>query len=497
MQKYINKISEKHLAVFAILLFAISVTPLLILGKYNVMASDDYSFGIGVYDTWTKTGSFWQSVKCAIEGAKDFYYGWQGIYSSSFLFRMCPMNFNFKLGFIVPVIMIGMFSISTFLIGRQIFVRWMGGDNLSYIYVGCMILFLFWQVIDTPYDGIYWYNGATHYVLMESFAFLMLTAVSGIIWTDSKRKMVIWCVLAALAGLLVGGGNLVTGLQAEIILVFLLIYTFVKARKKIVYVSAAWICYTVEFAANLLAPGNAARIGASWDGYPFITSIMLSFYNALIYFKQWTSLMVVLVWIATLPVMWQIGRRSQKKFAYPALVTLGVYCVISAMFTPTLFTLGVVGITRINNIIQMVYYLGLFSVTAYWFGWYTHRSKYALKHGESDCFDEKSDLYGKMATIIALVMVMGVWMFTVNKNTYTGISALRSIVKGDAQIFYEEELERREMYLDENMPNVIVEVHTARPYLFEDRDIKWDPDYWINQSVTHYYHKDSIVRRVE
>lgn len=497
MQKHIIKISEKNIALFSLFLFVFSIIPLLMLGRYNVMGADDYSYGIDVHDTWLSTGSFWQSVKAAAEHTKAIFFIWQGTYASCFLMSMCPMHFKFELSCIVPFIMIGMFSASTFLIGWQIFVRWLGGNKLLYTYIGCMLLFLFWQVIDTPYDGIYWYNGATHYVLMESFAFLMFAAVSAIIWTDSKRNTIIWCVLASADGLIVGGGNLVTGLQAEIILVLLLIYTFIKAREKALYIFIPWLSFSLGFAVNILAPGNTARGGNFEAGYSAIVSIILSFYNALIYIGKWTSIMVILVWIAVLPAIWKLGSKSQQKFKHPIFVTVGVYCIVSAMFTPTLYALGETGLSRVNNIIQMTYYIGLFSATAFWIGWFTHRDKYIQKRKESECIETKYDLYGKMTTIIVLIMVVAVWIFTINKNTYTGISALRSIVKGDARIFYEEEMERREMYLNENMPDVIVEVHTVRPYLFEDRDLSWNPDYWINQSMTHYFHKNSIVRRVE
>ena len=42
---------------------------------------------------------------------------------------VCPMNFRYEAAFIVPVIMIGMFSVSAFLFGRQILVKWLGSDN--------------------------------------------------------------------------------------------------------------------------------------------------------------------------------------------------------------------------------------------------------------------------------------------------------------------------------------------------------------------------------
>lgn len=490
MQKYTNPISEKKLALVSIFLLCVSIIPLLILGRYNVMSADDYSYGIGVHDTWVETGSLLQAVQSAIAHTKEFYYSWQGTYTSCFLMSMCPMHFGIKNVFMVPVIMIGMFSLSTYLLVRQIFVRWFDGNRISYIYIGCLLLFLYWQVLDGPADGIYWYNGATHYILMQSFLFFMITAVSDIIWTEYRWKRITWCIIASVDGLLVGGGNLVTGLQAQILLFLLLMYSFLKIRKTAVYVLIPLVCFMVGFLVNIAAPGNVARSGVSSEGYSAFVSIIASFYYAAVYVGRWTSIMVVLVWAAAVPVMCKIGREARRKFPYPVLVTLGGFCLIAAMFTPSLYAIGQVGQERINNIIQMVYYLVLFSVTTYWFGWLTHKKKMTILE----------NLFEKYSNVLALgciVAFIAVWIFTADKNTYAGISALRSLVKGDAAVFYEEEMERYEMYTDEEIKDVVVATHSARPYVFDSRDVSWDVDHWINVTMAHYYHKNSIMRLID
>lgn len=490
MQKYKNLISEKKLAIISVLLFCFSIMPLLALGRYNVMSADDYSYGIEVHDTWIETGSLQKAVQSAIVHTKEFYYGWQGTYASCFLMSMCPMHFGMKNIFVVPVIMIGMFSVSTYLLVRQIFTRWFGGDKVSYIYIGCLLLFLYWQVLDSPSDGIYWYNGATHYVLMQSFLFLLITMVSGIIWTKSKRSRAIWCILASVDGMIVGGGNLVTGLQAQIILLLLLLYSLSKARKKSIYVLIPLLCFTVGFLVNMAAPGNAARSGVSSEGYSALISIIASLYYAFVYVGRWTSLMVVLVWAAAVPVMWKIGRESPREFAYPVLLTLGVFGLVAAMFTPSLYAIGQVGQERINNIIQMVYYLGLFSVTIYWFGWLNHRKKPVA-------FINLFEKYGNVLAFGCIMAFIALWIFTADKNTYAGISALRSLVKGEAAVYYEEEMERYEMYTDKDIKDVVVKTHSVRPYVFDSRDVSWDVSHWINVTMAHYYHKNSIMRLVD
>ena len=89
------------------------------------------------------------------------------------------MNFRYETAFLVPIVMIGMFALSTFVLGRQILEKWIGSDKYRASLVMFLLLFMFYQVMEAPFEGIYWYNGATHYILMESvlFPFLTFTAV--------------------------------------------------------------------------------------------------------------------------------------------------------------------------------------------------------------------------------------------------------------------------------------------------------------------------------
>lgn len=482
-------------------LLIVSLIPLLLLGRYNIMCMDDYDFGMRVHETWEKTGSVSQSVQTAAMQTAERYQSWQGTYASCFLMALAPMNFRYETAFLVPVIMIGMFVLSTFFLGRQILIRWIGSDKQQASFVMLLLLFMFYQVMEAPFEGIYWYNGSVHYVLMQSLFFIIMTLVSESIWTEKKGSAVIRCVFAVMLGLIVGGGNLVTGLQAELFLLALLIYTFVSKRKKIFYVLLPFLSFTAAFLCNILTPGNMARAEAS-AGYSPIPAVALSFYYAVIFMIDWTCVFVILIWLALLPVLWRIGKESGKRFEHPVWVTIAAFCVLSAMFTPTLFGLGQAGLSRVDDIIQMVYYLCLFLITAYWLGWISHRnsldtqktgSEQAISVGEQfGLFLERA---GNKMTLVCVFLVLAVWMFTANKNTYTSISALRSLVKGDAQIYYEEAMQRYELYADETVADVVIEPFSSRPALFDFPDLSKEEGYWLNLAVSQYFHKNSV--RVE
>ena len=483
----IERIPMKRLALYAGIWFALSLLPLLWLGRYNVMCVDDYDYGRRVHDVWLATGSLGQSIKMAWQQNMDFYRDWQGTYVSCFLMALCPMNFNYEIGYVVPVLMIGMFAVSTFALGRHILHEWLGVEKAGGSFVMFVLLFMFYQVLEAPFEGIYWYNGATHYVLMQSVWFFTLTAISMSLWTKKKSNEVLWCVVAVILSVIVGGGNLVTALQAEIIMALLVLYAVVADRKKIIPAVIPFLTGSIGFLFNTLAPGNAQRGELDTDtGYSAVMSILLSFYNAVVYIIQWTPAFVIVVWMLLLPVLWKIVKKSDRTFEHPVWVTLGAFCVLSAMFTPTLFAIGMVGLSRVDNIIQMVYYLCLVMVTAYWLGYFSHREDKMSAGAVFGSFLEKTK--GSMAAVCAL-LVFVMWICTADKNTYTSISALRSVVNGEAETFYEEAMGRHEIYTDENIVDVELKPYSACPAIFDGNDLSEDAGNWLNLAVMQYYHK--------
>lgn len=482
-----NRVTPRQMTICAALLLIISLIPILWLGKYNVMCVDDYDYGRQVHDTWLATGSYLESVQMAWQKNLEYYQTWQGTYISCFLMELCPMNFHYETAWVVPVIMVGMFVTSSFVLGRHIVNKWLGAGETESSFVALLLLFMFYQVMEAPFEGIYWYNGATHYILMQSFWFFMLVAVSAAVWTKSRKREILCSVTAAVLAVIVGGGNLITGLQAEIIMVFLLLYVIFTNRSKIWTVCVPLVTGSAGFLCNIMAPGNQVR--SSLDpstGYSAVWSVLLSFYYAVVFIIRWTPAFVILIWLALLPVLWKMMKASHRTFAHPVWVTAGVYCVIAAMFTPTLFAVGMVGLARVDNIIQMVYYLGLFMTTAYWLGYFSHRQGGETAADALGRFLEKA---GNRMTIVFLFLMLAVWVLTADKNTYTSVSAARSLLNGDAQTFYAEAMERHEIYTDEDIVEVELAPYSAKPALFDVEDLSTDPGNWLNLAVTQYYHK--------
>lgn len=95
-------------------------------------------------------------------------------------------------------------------------------------------------------------------------------------------------------------------------------------------------------------------------------------------------------------------------------------------------------------------------------------------------------------TAVFLILLLAVWVLTADKNTYTSISALRSLAKGEAQTFYQEAMARYEIYTDEDITDVVIAPYSERPALFHFTDLSEDEGNWMNLAVARYFHKNSV-----
>ena len=104
---------------------------------------------------------------------------------------------------------------------------------------------------------------------------------------------------------------------------------------------------------------------------------------------------------------------------------------------------------------------------------------------------EKS--YSKFLAGMLGVLVI-IFLFAADKNTFTSVSALRSLVNGEAKVYYEENQERLELYRDPDIKDVVVSPLTAKPHLLYKVDVgnEGSPDYWISIALCDYYGKRSV-----
>ena len=94
-------------------------------------------------------------------------------------------------------------------------------------------------------------------------------------------------------------------------------------------------------------------------------------------------------------------------------------------------------------------------------------------------------------TLIAMGVI---FLFVADKNTYTSVSAVRSILNGEAAEYAAENNARLELYTN-GEPEITITPLSVEPYLLYIDDVtnEGDRGYWLNLALMDYYGKDRIT----
>ena len=248
------------------------------------------------------------------------------------------------------------------------------------------------------------------------------------------------------------------------------------------------------FVLNLAAPGNYVR-AAETSGYNPIKAIMVSFYYCLDFvIDEWTTWPILVGSVFLSVLFWKMPGKCNFSFAYPGIVVLYGFCVISAMFTPPLFAVGNVEAPRIQALTFAMYILVHTLSLGYVIGWL--KRKWERRDIRVQSEDNKFSINEGVCLIGLLVFFGGATLLTVipDPHYFTFSSALTDLANGSAKAYGDAQKERIELY-NSGEQDVAVEPLPAQPKLLYFSDIKPDPLDWENGALCRYYGMNSV--RVE
>lgn len=221
-------------------------------------------------------------------------------------------------------------------------------------------------------------------------------------------------------------------------------------------------------------------------------SVLLSFYYCVEYVTEtWFDWTYIILILALIPFIWEIVKSVGNKFNYrfPLLVPAASFCILSAMFTPSLYAMGEAGGGRIFNIIFLDYLFLIILNLYYVLGWIYVR--FFSDEEKGSCLETKEiKLY--LAALSGAAIFIGVLYSKVNPDYFTSTSAVKSLVTGEAAAYGEETKERTGLLQDERSREVVLQVFKTQPYLLYYSDIGTDADDWKNKSMGRYYQKEKI-----
>ncbi len=493
---------ETKIAALLVLCFVLSLIPVLGVGVYDYPSADDYGYSAYCHIEWGKTHSVFRTIGAAFATVADRWQTWQGTFSTIFFMALQPGIWG--LYAVVPFLMIGMLSASTLFLLYTVMIKVIHVRKTVFVCLSMLYLLFAVQCLIDKVQGFFWYNGAVQYMLPHSMA-LFLCGLCVLLLTEEakrKRRMVLSCLLAVFTG----GSNYITALIAAVLFVTALVLLAAAGQKrKVVRLLVPFLFFAVAFLVNMLAPGNAVRQEEMLMRPGVVKSVFLSFYYCTDYLLhtwfQWTHLLFLLVIV---PFLWEAVKAVGKRFSYPAplLVTAYSYCILSAMFTPSLFATGVPGGGRVFNIIfldSMLFLAGnLFYCMGWmfrkWQAWYGGAAE-GKENGVS-CLERKETLQ-YLAGLLLFTVLIGAMYAKADPDYFTGTSAIRSLVSGEAADYGEETKERERLVREAKTDEIILPRLRTQPYLLFFSDIEEDPGDWRNKSMARYYQKDAVSGRNE
>ena len=479
-----------------------SVLPLLYIGRYNVLAADDYSMCKEMHHVIAEGGGIGDIVSYAFSYVVKSYQTWIGCYSVSFLDVFNPGVFGERFTFLTPVLMLGSILLFLYvtircLIGFFYERDGKGSCRKERILIWAVLSFLMIETMPSPSEAFFWYAGAIAYTMLHYLLFVF-TALQ--IWSGKLTKTgnkAAYAIGASLLALIVGGSQYTTGLLAVIGTVFL--FAFVNRKIKWQQIIPG-VFLMIGFGISMCSPGNSMRQSGTTGMAP-VKAILLSFVQAVQYTKEWITPFFVVIVLFLLPIMGKMIRESKKKYRYahPLIVWFFSFCLFAAGFAPSLYGVGNVDSGRIKNQLQSLFYLLIFFDIFYGLGWLARKTEEGEKEVYRDIHTVISVL-GKYTAVlqgIFFVFVLLIFAGTPDKNTFSSVSALRSIANGEAKTYYTEAQERLVDYKNPDVTVVEAEPFSVKPHVLYFTDIveEGEPNYWINENIAAYYGKEKVILR--
>lgn len=480
-------------AIFAgvMLMLVALLIPLFVIGHYNFPSVDDVGYGKTAEIVWDETHSVVKTCLRQVGYAWEYWHTWQGTFAAEWFTTTALGIFGRDAYFAGTYLSLGGFVLFELFLFVTALRKVMGADFFrAGIVAGCIVSL---QVLLTPVpvEAFYWFCGSALYTVTYNET-VILTALLILLYRHPaelwKRGLLYTGIV--LFTVLVSGGTYMTLLVMLLFYFFAAIWYWYRRNPGRWFVTAGLLLYLAGFFLNVLAPGNRVRLSsAGVEGNSAVMAILLSLKEAAFYVTGNTILPCVILGMLFLPLFVNIVKKRDYKYPFPILVTMVSFGIFASQFAPTLYTLGITGAGRVQNLYRWTFYIWLYANELYWVGWFCQRRGLSF-FGERNIQAKESCLLGGwIMGGLLLCFSLYVW----GGSTVTTLSAVLSLRRGEAQTYYAEYQERLKVLEDDSIKAPSFEPYSCHPYLLFFGDITADPEDWVNYAVSSYYGKDSVT----
>lgn len=468
----------KKINIGLVIVFIISLIPIIMISPYTFARADDYSFGYRARWALESTGNLFEIIKAAAVVVAEKYMEWQGTYSSIFFMALQPAVFGEKLYAIVPMFFVLIIALASYFFMKNILVDFLQVDKTMSMTCILAYVLLVIQCMPVKQSAFFWYNGALHYIVAHCLLLCMLVFLLRIAQGKGTKGNYVGAVLCAVY---VGGSNYVSVIGTLLIVLTIFFGLAVtKSWKKYKGIVGINCIYLMAAAINILAPGNFKKMGTA-EGYGLIESFVYSFKESLNFMlDQWMHWTVFALVAISMPVLWNAVRKIKFDFPCPLIVVVYSWCyMVSLCFMP-LFTKSTVDIGRLNNIMYLEWLLWLLIDVGYVLGWI--QKKQAVNNTIAIWNSEKQ-YYGKVA---AVVLVLAALSLIAEPHQYTSSFAMETLQEDKLQEYSKDYWHNIEILKGEEKEVLLKPLDNIPEFLYPEECEAW------HSGLRFFYSKDKI-----
>ena len=519
----------RRLSYLLIVIYALSLIPVLVIGKYDYPSADDFSMGLGTRLVYEATGSLLAVAGKILSETVRYYRTWIGYFTSCLFTTVSPATFGEAWYALTPAVILLALHVSVAVFFYALMEKALGMNR--YVRRCMTVLALFLMVQRMPegslrVEAFYWYSGAGNYTLTFSAGLLYLAFYVLSVCGVRSKKRSLFLVLACIMGFLAGGGNYLSALSFAVVSVLFAVYLVKRKPRQGENSRMGRLCvigsllpaafYLCGFAVSCLSPGNRIR-GGEAEGYGALKSILLSLYYTLSYpLNQWMNWAVLLILALAGVIFWmgfaeKAGNGAQAVqlgFTAPFPAAVLAYGIVSCVVTPALYAQGNMDAGRIQSTFWLHAVLVLLLLEWYLVGGLYRRFSKEQNASAVSCPQNASAASclrntsaasclrngagGFVRAILLFFIVFSLLAVKGNPDFYTGTSAVSELLDGSAAQYGRENEERLRILKNPREQDAVMPRYTVQPNLLYFEDVSEDPDDWINQKMSEYYGKNSI-----
>ena len=481
---------DKGLFYALLFVVVISIIPIFLLGTYSFPYYDDFNHGYLTYAAINEGANIIDVLKIALQHTINIYNSWQGTYAAIFLSALHPGIFGEQYYFLTPMIIIFAQIISTAYLCKIIFVDYLSLNRYKSGSICLLICFFQIQNLPSAFEGYFWWASA----IMHTFSYCLLLWFLGLLLSYLKKVSWIKFILLLVIAFIIGGSAYEIALFTPCLTIFIILSLFIynemndKKQPVSLFIKVGIVCIIliIGLLINVLAPGNAIRIAESGVHVPALLAIVESFvYSGLAIF-EFISLKTILVIIVVSLLSFDAVKKIKGKFLHPLCIIVGIWCLYSIIFTPTIYGENYVASPRYLNVLYFSFYWFIVAIMIYLMFYY--REKLTSIFINVLSFLEKNIC----KSIMVIVLLMGCGILEYSYLDATGSCAALDIILGNAKLFKQTNVERLDILKNEEDEVILPELEN-KVRLFNVDNLTNDPENYFNKMYARYYSKKTII----